>query len=214
VLVTAARFFVAAPRHPPPAAARVSPSFQHARLLSLPNTTTTPFSTAATIAKLVKEYLPPDARASADTIDKLLECCAGAASNVVSSCVCVALKLFFGMPHTQHNTTQHNTTQHNTTQHNTTQHNTTQHNTTQHNTDRHPQSQIIQEFVYVVSAAANEVATADKKTTITPEHVLRALEALGFSGHAEGARHAWETLKEESKSEPRGSGLCSFVLFF
>lgn len=34
---------------------------------------------AATIAKLVKEYLPAELRASAETVDKIIECCTGGA---------------------------------------------------------------------------------------------------------------------------------------
>jgi len=37
------------------------------------------------------------------------------------------------------------------------------------------------EFVQLVSSEANDVSEKDKKTTITPEHVLSALEQLGFS---------------------------------
>lgn len=59
------------------------------------------------------------------------------------------------------------------------------------------------EFVNVVSAAANEVATADKKSTIMPEHVLRALEVLGFGGYVEDVKAAWDHIKEESKNAPK-----------
>ncbi|GBF90014.1 hypothetical protein Rsub_02720 [Raphidocelis subcapitata] len=92
----------------------------------------------ATITKLVKEYMPPDLRTSAETTEKLLECCT--------------------------------------------------------------------EFVNVVSAQANELATSDKKLTIAPEHVLRALEALGFGDYVEDVRAAWDLLKEESKNAPKLAG--------
>lgn len=36
-----------------------------------------PAQHAATIAKLVREYVPQDLRAATDTVEKLLECCTG-----------------------------------------------------------------------------------------------------------------------------------------
>jgi len=62
------------------------------------------------------------------------------------------------------------------------------------------------EFVNVISAQANEIATADKKSTIMPEHVIKALEALGFQGYIEDVRTAWDQIKQESKSERRPLG--------
>lgn len=57
------------------------------------------------------------------------------------------------------------------------------------------------EYVKEVTEAANEFATSDKKSTIMPEHVLRALGELGFGAHTDDVRATWEQLKEETKSE-------------
>lgn len=46
-----------------------------------------------------------------------------------------------------------------------------------------------EEFVRMISTAANQVSEKDKKSTILPEHVLEALEALGFQPYME-ALHA------------------------
>lgn len=53
----------------------------------------------------------------------------------------------------------------------------------------------------MVSASANEIATADKKSTIMPEHVLRALQVTGFGSYVDDVKLAWEQHKEENKSE-------------
>jgi hypothetical protein len=52
-----------------------------------------------------------------------------------------------------------------------------------------------------VSKGANTIAESEKKTTITPEYVLRALEMTGFQAYVEDVRATWEQVKEESKSE-------------
>jgi histone H3/H4 len=46
-----------------------------------------------------------------------------------------------------------------------------------------------EEFVRMISTTANELSEKDKKSTILPEHVLEALEKLGFHPYME-ALHA------------------------
>ena len=38
-----------------------------------------------------------------------------------------------------------------------------------------------EEFVHLISATANELSEQEKKSTITPEHVLKALQDLGYT---------------------------------
>lgn len=42
------------------------------------------------------------------------------------------------------------------------------------------------EFVHVISTQSNVVSEREKRATISPEHVLRALEELGFESYVEG----------------------------
>ena len=41
------------------------------------------------------------------------------------------------------------------------------------------------EFVQLLSSEANEIATKEKKNTITPEHLLKAIRDLGFTDFIE-----------------------------
>jgi down-regulator of transcription 1 len=88
----------------------------------------------ATIAKLVKEYVP-DMRVAADVVDLLLECCT--------------------------------------------------------------------EFVQAVSSEANDACGRGGRSTVTPEHVLGALSALGFSSFEPAVREAWDAFRDEAKNAPR-----------
>jgi down-regulator of transcription 1 len=40
-----------------------------------------------------------------------------------------------------------------------------------------------EEFVHMIAGTANEVSEKEKKSTITPEHVLKSLEELGFTSY-------------------------------
>ena len=58
----------------------------------------------------------------------------------------------------------------------------------------------------MISSSANEVSTQDKKTTINPEHVLKALEDLGFADLQKSVNTYWQQWKEDSKGkQPFGS---------
>ena len=59
----------------------------------------------------------------------------------------------------------------------------------------------IAEFVEMISSSANEVSTQDKKTTINPEHVLKALEDLGFVDLQKSVNTYWQQWKEDSKGK-------------
>jgi histone H3/H4 len=163
----------------------------------------------ATIQKLVKEYMPSELRVAADAVDMLVECCTGerdasggerarererrrqrlarslAPKLPLSSCLL--------LPHlcSSSSASMHSSTRNHPQRQ---PRNNNNNNTTQHTTPT--------EFIQLVSSESNEVATREGKNTIVPEHVLRALDALGFGGRMAGeARAAWDAFKEESKSE-------------
>eukprot|EP00899_Mesostigma_viride_P014713 jgi/Mesvir1/23242/Mv09243-RA.1 len=59
------------------------------------------------------------------------------------------------------------------------------------------------EFINLVSSEANEVCSKEEKRTIAPEHVLKALQELGFHEYVEEVSHAFEAHKAEAQEFPR-----------
>lgn len=60
------------------------------------------------------------------------------------------------------------------------------------------------EFVQLLSSEANEICEKGKKKTITPEHVLRALEQLGLTRFTKEVEEEYERAKiEEAKQKSR-----------
>jgi len=57
------------------------------------------------------------------------------------------------------------------------------------------------EFVQCVASEANEISTKENKSTILPEHVVRALESLDFASYVETVSAAMLEMKEEGKQE-------------
>lgn len=57
------------------------------------------------------------------------------------------------------------------------------------------------EFVQLLASEANEIATKEKKSTITPEFILKAIRDLGFTDFLEEVTATMEQHKEESKGE-------------
>jgi len=66
------------------------------------------------------------------------------------------------------------------------------------------------EFVQLVSSEANDLSEKEKKTTITPEHVLAALEQLGFAEFQEDVRAFYGDVKESNAQ--RGAGCVRLLL--
>ncbi len=62
------------------------------------------------------------------------------------------------------------------------------------------------EFIQLLASECNEVSTKDKKNTITPDHVIKALEELGFSEFTDEVKGALQQFKDETKSELSGVG--------
>ncbi|KAF3437304.1 hypothetical protein FNV43_RR20057 [Rhamnella rubrinervis] len=61
------------------------------------------------------------------------------------------------------------------------------------------------EFINLISSESNEVCSREEKRTIAPEHVLKALEVLGFSEYIEEVyaayeQHKIETIQQDLKS--------------
>lgn len=61
------------------------------------------------------------------------------------------------------------------------------------------------EFVHLVSSQANEVSEKEKRTTVNPEHIITALEELGFSELVAGVREYWEEWKADTKAAGKGA---------
>lgn len=62
------------------------------------------------------------------------------------------------------------------------------------------------EFVQLLSSEANDICEKDKKKTITPEHVLRALRQLGLERFHQEVKDEYERAKSDDKLRARGSG--------
>lgn len=62
------------------------------------------------------------------------------------------------------------------------------------------------EFVQLLSSEANDICERDRKKTITPEHVLRALTALGMERFSQDVTDEYERAKHDDKLKARGAG--------
>jgi hypothetical protein len=63
------------------------------------------------------------------------------------------------------------------------------------------------EFVQLVYSEANTVSEEEKKSTINPEHVVRALDSLGFSSLLEDVNAYLKEVKESDQKRSGYSGL-------
>ncbi|CAI9738909.1 protein Dr1-like [Octopus vulgaris] len=61
------------------------------------------------------------------------------------------------------------------------------------------------EFIHLVSSEANEICNKQTKKTISPEHVLAALDSLGFSSYKEDAVAVLEEAKAVAAKKRKGS---------
>ncbi|XP_004508593.1 protein Dr1 homolog isoform X2 [Cicer arietinum] len=60
------------------------------------------------------------------------------------------------------------------------------------------------EFINLISSESNEVCNREDKRTIAPEHVLKALQVLGFSEYIEEVYAAYEQHKLETMDSLKG----------
>lgn len=61
------------------------------------------------------------------------------------------------------------------------------------------------EFIHLVSTEANDVCVKQQKKTISPEHVLEALESLGFGDYKDEAKAVLQEAKAVAAKKRRGS---------
>lgn len=61
------------------------------------------------------------------------------------------------------------------------------------------------EFIHLVSTEANEICNKQFKKTISPEHVLAALDSLGFGAYKEDATVVLKEAKAVAARKRRGS---------
>jgi len=62
------------------------------------------------------------------------------------------------------------------------------------------------EFINLISSESNEVCNREERRTIAPEHVLKALEVLGFGDYIEDVYAAYEQHKLETMQDTLKSG--------
>jgi len=62
------------------------------------------------------------------------------------------------------------------------------------------------EFINLISSESNEICSKEEKRTIAPEHVLRALEILGFGEYLAEVQAAYEQHKNETMESPKVGG--------
>ncbi|KAK6250149.1 hypothetical protein SCA6_004154 [Theobroma cacao] len=60
------------------------------------------------------------------------------------------------------------------------------------------------EFINLISSESNDVCNREEKRTIAPEHVLKALEVLGFGEYIEEVYAAYEQHKIETMDSLKG----------
>lgn len=61
------------------------------------------------------------------------------------------------------------------------------------------------EFVQLLSSEANDICEKDNKKTITPDHILRALSALGLEDYLQEVTNEYEKVRNEERVRGRGA---------
>lgn len=59
------------------------------------------------------------------------------------------------------------------------------------------------EFIHLLASEANEICEKESKKTISPEHVLAALEALGYSNYVADVQAAYQEHKSQAKDREK-----------
>jgi histone H3/H4 len=59
------------------------------------------------------------------------------------------------------------------------------------------------EFVQLLATQANEVSEGANKKTLTPEHVVTALQQLGFDDFVAEVEAYWQQFKEDAQGAPK-----------
>ena len=66
---------------------------------------------------------------------------------------------------------------------------------------------LLPEFVQLIASEANTICEEDKKKTLNPEHVVKALERMGFSAFSGDVSQFLEEVKEIDKKCKESSAL-------
>ena len=66
---------------------------------------------------------------------------------------------------------------------------------------------LLPEFVQLIASEANTISEEDKKKTLNPEHVVKALERMGFSAFSGDVSQFLEEVKENDKKCKNSSPL-------
>uniref|UniRef100_H2Y7B0 Protein Dr1 n=1 Tax=Ciona savignyi TaxID=51511 RepID=H2Y7B0_CIOSA len=61
------------------------------------------------------------------------------------------------------------------------------------------------EFIHLLASEANDICNKNTKKTIMPEHVLDALEALGFGTYVQRCREVLQECKHVAQKKRKGS---------
>jgi len=61
------------------------------------------------------------------------------------------------------------------------------------------------EFIHLVSSEANDVCAKENKKTIAPEHIIKALQDLGFAEFINEVTEVYDKHKVEASEKPKGT---------
>lgn len=64
-------------------------------------------------------------------------------------------------------------------------------------------SQSCTEFIHLITTQANELCDQENKKTITPDHIVRSLKMLEFTGYVEPALEELERANKEKEQKPK-----------
>jgi hypothetical protein len=60
---------------------------------------------------------------------------------------------------------------------------------------------VLVEFIQLISSEANSLSEEEKKSTINPDHIVRALERLGFNSYLGDINAFWKEVKETDQQQ-------------
>jgi len=59
------------------------------------------------------------------------------------------------------------------------------------------------EFIHLVSSEANDICNKQTKKTISPEHIIAALESLGFTDYVQDVKEVYEQFKTQTQTRKK-----------
>ncbi|GFZ07654.1 nuclear factor Y, subunit B12 [Actinidia rufa] len=172
------------------------------------------------MTKIIKEMLPPDVRVARDAQDLLIECCVGWLWSLIGSVVDIKMVRCYQRDKVRVKATLGGRRE------NLVEENQILDACYRDNvffrkvegvggpidTERersHEHSSFFfyafTEFINLISSESNEVCSKEEKKTIAPEHVLKALEVLGFGEYMEDVYAAYEQHRLETMDSLKGA---------